>query len=161
MRPSPRSPDPLPEVPPRQGFWEFAAAAWDRPEARRILLHWQDGRELDAILVLFACWVPHRLRPAEWAALNRDARSWNNGVTRRIRALRRRLQAWRRPETYRACLVLELSAERIEASWLVAACPAREAEGERPPDPAGRLRRLFPAIPEAEIQALLEAIRPV
>lgn len=111
--------------------------------------------------MLFACWVPHRLRPAEWAALTRDARRWNHDVTRRIRALRRRLQAWRQPQAYRASLALELSAERIEANWLVAACRNREAGAAEAPDPAGRLRRLFPAIPAAEIRALLDAIARV
>jgi uncharacterized protein (TIGR02444 family) len=161
LHPSPRSPDPAAGVPPGQDFWDFAAAAWDRPEARQILLQWQDQREVDALLVLFACWAPRRLPPGRWASITRDARRWNHGVTRRIRVLRRRLQSWQQPEAYRACVALELTAEHIEANWLVSAWPAREADAAPAPDPARRLRRLFPAIPEAEIRALLDAIRAV
>jgi hypothetical protein len=82
-------------------------------------------------------------------------------VTRRIRTLRRQLQGWERPEAYRACLALELSAERVEADWLVSAYRTPEADAAPVADVPGRLRRLFPGLPEAEIRVLLEAIRVV
>ncbi|MFO8152289.1 DUF2390 domain-containing protein [Thioalkalivibrio sp.] len=151
MSPSRRPPDP-------EAFWAFAVAAWDRADVRDLLLHWQERHGVDVIFLLFACWLPHALAPAHWTALESGSTDWNAAVTRRVRALRRRVRAIDWPQGYRAILGMELASERIEATWLArAASPPERAP--RDPDLDQRLGRLFGQLPPAERTAFIAAIR--
>ncbi|TVP87070.1 MAG: DUF2390 domain-containing protein [Thioalkalivibrio sp.] len=152
MSPSPRPPDP-------EAFWSFAVAAWDRADVRDLLLRWQEQHGIDVIFLLFACWLPQALPPAHWTALESAATDWNTTVTRRIRALRRRVRTIDWPQGYEAALGLELASERIEATWLARATGTAE-DPIRRPDLDQRIGCLFGQLPPAERTAFLAAIRP-
>lgn len=132
---------------------------WSQPEARSRLLHWQDHHQIDVLLVLFACWLPDRRGSPVWRKLAQGSGDWNRRVTRRIRTLRRRIPERSWADGYRACLALEQSAERVEAAWLTQT--ARLGRSEAPASPAlnERLRRLFPALSESEIDRFLAGLR--
>jgi uncharacterized protein (TIGR02444 family) len=139
-------------------FWAFATAVWEQSDAREILLRWQDERGIDVLFVLFACWYPGRLSADEWDTLQGGAQDWNRRITRRIRALRRRLGRLDWPEGYQACLRLELGAERIEAAWLVKAGTVHTPIDHLTPGLRRRLHRLFPEFPASEIDTLLQTL---
>jgi hypothetical protein len=133
---------------------------WEQSEAREILLRWQDERGVDVMFVLFACWYPCHLSADEWRTLQSGARDWNGRITRRVRALRRRIGRLDWPPGYQAFLSLELGAERLEAEWLVKAGAARKPPDPVNPDLQRRMHRLFPGLPASEIDTLLRALRP-
>ena len=159
---SPRPPEPRPshDPPDAKAFWAFAIAAWEQPDAREILLGWQDERGIDVMFVLFSCWYPCRLSADQWDILRGGARDWNGRVTRRIRALRRRVGRLDWPQGYQASLRLELGAERLEAEWLVKAGAARKPTDHPQPNRKSRMYRLFPELPASEIDTLLQALKP-
>jgi uncharacterized protein (TIGR02444 family) len=158
--PSHRLPEPCPsqDPPVTEAFWAFANAVWEQSDAREILLRWQDGRGIDVMFVLFACWYPCRLSADQWDTLRSGARDWNRRITRRIRTLRRRIDRLDWPQGYQACLRLELGAERIEAAWLVKAGTVHTPTDHPKPDLRRRLHRLFPELPASEIDTLLQAL---
>ncbi|MFO8005168.1 DUF2390 domain-containing protein [Thioalkalivibrio sp.] len=160
MCPSRRPPEAHPshDSPDARAFWAFAAAVWEQPEAREILLRWQDERGIDVMFVLFACGYPRHLSADQWGALYAAAQDWNGRITRRVRALRRRIHRIDWPEGYRASLHLELDAERLEATWLVKAASAGDRTEHAKPDLRRRMHRLFPALPASEIETLLQAL---
>ena len=131
---------------------------WEQPEAREILLRWQDERGIDVMFVLFASWYPGRLSADQWRALQAAARDWNGRITRRVRALRRRIRRLDWPQGYQASLGLELGAEHLEAEWLVQAGTSRQPTDPGKPDLPCRMHRLFPGLPAAEIDTLLQAL---
>lgn len=111
------------------------------------------------MFVLFACWLPDRLSAARWQRLGRGSGDWNCRVTRRIRALRRRIPEGSWDEGYRACLGLEQAAERLEAAWLTRTAGAWRSATAAPRALDKRLRRLFPVLPETEIDQFLATLR--
>ena len=153
MSPSPRLPDP-------EAFWSFAIAAWDRDDVRDLLLRWQERHGVDVIFLLFACWLPRALAPAQWTALESAATDWNADVTRRIRTLRRRIHAIDWPQGYKAVLGLELASERIEATWLARTTGTPEDPVQRP-DLDQRIGCLYGQLSSAERTAFLAAIHPL
>ena len=161
MCPSPRPPEPRPshDPPVAKPFWAFATAVWEQSDAQEILLRWQDERGIDVMFVLFACWYPGRLSADEWGALQGGARDWNGRVTRRVRALRRRIRRHDWPEGYQASLRLELGAERLEAAWLIKAGTVHTPTNHPKPDLQHRMHRLFPELPASEIAKLLAVLR--
>lgn len=132
---------------------------WSQPEARSRLLHWQDHHQIDVLLVLFACWLPDRRGSPVWRKLAQGSGDWNRRVTRRIRALRRRIPERSWTEGYRACLALEQAAERVEAAWLTRTARPSGSGAQAHPELNRRLRRLFPVLPESEIDRFLAAVR--
>lgn len=165
-------------------FWSFAGGAWAHTDLRERLLRGQDRYDLDVILFLFVCWYPHRLPAAQWAAVQRTAET-PNAHTRRIRRLRRRIKRLGWPEGYRACLDLELHAERLEARALMRATPGTTPPSRAAPSPPRsappgvgtpstaepappstrtppldrRLARLFPELSKSDRRDLLEALQ--
>jgi len=133
---------------------------WEQSHARKILLRWQDELGIDVIFVLFACWYPCRLSADQWRTLQDGAQDWNGRITRRVRALRRRIRRLDWPQGYQASLRLELTAERLEAEWLVKAGAARKPTDPSKPDRQRRMPRLFPGLPASEIDMLLQALKP-
>jgi uncharacterized protein (TIGR02444 family) len=160
--PSPRQPEPRPshDPPVAKPFWAFATAVWEQSDAREILLRWQDERGIDVMFVLFACWYPGRLSAGQWGTLHAGARDWNGRITRRARALRRRIRRLDWPQGYQASLCLELGAERLEAAWLVKAEATRKPTDPSKPDRQCRMHRLFPELPASEIDTLLQTLQP-
>jgi uncharacterized protein (TIGR02444 family) len=161
LSPSPRLPDPQArhENLSTEAFWTFAKGCWDQPPARSRLLHWQDHHQIDVLLVLFACWLPDRLGTARWRRLAQGSEDWNRRITRRIRTLRRQLADMPWSEGYQACLALEQAAERVDAAWLTRTARPCRASTPSTRERAERLRRLFPLLPEAEIDRLLATLR--
>ncbi|WP_024328103.1 DUF2390 domain-containing protein [Thioalkalivibrio sp. AKL19] len=135
-------------------FWAFAGALWANPAARERLMHWQDGFDVDVMLVSFALWYPHPLGASQWHALRQTAHHWNTSRTARIRALRRRLYTPDRNPLYRAMLGLELQSERLAALQLHthASHLHGQVDGAAVIDPERRLRSLFPDLPDTEIR---------
>jgi hypothetical protein len=111
------------------------------------------------MFVLFACWLPDRLSTACWQRLGRGSGDWNRRVTRRIRALRRRIPEGSWDEGYRACLGLEQAAERVEAAWLTRTAGACRSATASPLALEKRLSRLFPGLPGLEIDQFLATLR--
>ncbi|TVP81883.1 MAG: DUF2390 domain-containing protein [Thioalkalivibrio sp.] len=153
-------PEPCPshDPPSAKAFWAFANTVWEQSDARKILLRWQDERGIDVMFVLFACWYPCRLNADQWRTLQGGAQDWNGRITRRVRALRRRIRRLDWPQGYQASLRLELAAERVEAAWLVKTGAARKPTDPSKPDRQRRMRRLFPDLPASEIDTLLQAL---
>ena len=112
------------------------------------------------MFVLFACWYPGRLSADEWGTLQGDARDWNGRITRRVRALRRRVGRLNLPQCYQASLGLELGAESLEAAWLVKAGTVHTPTNHPKPNLRHRMLRLFPELPASEIGTLLQALKP-
>jgi len=162
LSPSPRSPDRAhrSDQPDPEGFWLFAVAAWEQPDLRELLLLWQERHGIDAIFLLFACWLPRPLSPRRWDALRTGSRQWHMTVTRRIRTLRRKTRTVHWPQGYEGTLALELASERMEATWLANAA-GMPRDPLEPPDLVGRVTRLFPDLPPAERTAFIAAIRPL
>ena len=133
---------------------------WDEPDVREILLRWQDEHGIDVMFILFVCWCPCRLIAEEWDTLRGGARDWNGRVTRRVRALRRRIRGLGWPQGYQAFQRLELGAERLEAEWLVQVGAARKPTDHPQPNRQSRMHRLFPELPASEIDTLLQALKP-
>jgi hypothetical protein len=131
---------------------------WEQSEARELLLRWQDECGIDVMFMLFVCWYPYRLRADQWDTLKADAQDWNGSITRRVRALRRRIGRLDWPQGYQASLRLERAVERLEAEWLVHAEPARKPTDHPEPNRQRRMHRLFPEIPASEIDTLLQAL---
>ena len=136
-------------------------AAWEQHALREQLLHWQDRYRADVIFLLFACWLPQPLQPRHWEQLRTVSRRWHIAVTRRIRALRRRIRKLDWPEGYQNALALELASERLEAVWLAHAAAGKPAGPVQRPNLGLRIARLFPDLPPAERSDLLAAIRPL
>ena len=132
---------------------------WEQSDAREILLRWQDERGIDVMFVLFAFWYPCRLSAGQWDTLQGGARDWNSRITRRVRALRRRIRRLDWLQGYQASLHLELSAERLEAVWLIKAGNARKPTDHPKPDLRRRMHRLLPGLPASEIATLLAVLR--
>jgi hypothetical protein len=109
--------------------------------------------------VLFACWLPDRLSAADWHLLAQGSGNWNRRVTRRIRALRRRIPETSWDAGYRACLGLEQAAERVETAWLTRTVTPGRSPAPLPPALEERLGRLFPVLPGAEIAQFLATLR--
>jgi uncharacterized protein (TIGR02444 family) len=160
--PSRRPPEPRSshDPPGAKAFWAFSTAVWKQSEAREILLRWQDELGIDVMFVLFACWYPGRLSADEWGTLQGDARDWNGRITRRVRALRRRVGRLNLPQCYQASLGLELGAESLEAAWLVKAGTVHTPTNHPKPNLRHRMLRLFPELPASEIGTLLQALKP-
>ena len=144
-------------------FWNHATTVWEHAAARQRLLRWQDDYDVDVILALFALWYPHPVAATGWDVLARNTRDWNTAATRRIRSLRRRLKHTAPPELYHSLLQLELTAERIAALRLLtrarALTPPPRASSAAP-DPAARLARLFPVLPQPEIREAVIELAP-
>ena len=111
------------------------------------------------MFVLFACWLPVRLNAADWRLLARGSGDWNRRVTRRLRALRRRIPETSWDAGYRACLGLEQAAERVEAVWLTRTVTPGRSPAPLPPALEERLGRLFPGLPGPEIDRFLATLR--
>ena len=111
------------------------------------------------LLVLFACWLPDRRGSSVWRQLAQGSGDWNRRVTRRIRALRRRIPESSWTAGYRACLALEQAAERVEAAWLTQTARPSRSETHASPALNERLLHLFPGLPESEIDRFLAALR--
>ncbi|MGM0554185.1 MAG: DUF2390 domain-containing protein [Pseudomonadota bacterium] len=152
-------PDTSPEAADCAAFWGFANARWESPHARDTLLRWQDRHAVDVILALFALWYPRALRRHQWQTLQTAARHWQQTRTGRIRTLRRRLHSPPRHALYRALLELELRAER-GAAWTLCTQARNLAPANAPPDPAARLKLLFPDLPDDEIRDALPNLGP-
>lgn len=113
-----------------QELWDFAVARYGRPRVQALALEWQDENKANVNLMLLCAWAGLRGRAlgrGELEKATHAAAGWSAGVTRPLRALRRRLKAdWRglARETEpprRAILAAELEAERTEQSILLAA----------------------------------------
>ena len=133
---------------------------WAQSDAREILLRWQDEHGIDVMFMLFVCWCPCRLSADQWRTLQDGAQDWNGRITRRVRALRRRVRRLDWPQGYQASLRLELAAERLEAEWLVKAGATRKPTRPAKPNRQRRMHRLFPELPASEIDTLLQALKP-
>ena len=114
---------------------------------------------MDAMFVLFACWNPCRLSTDQWGTLQAGARDWNGRITRRVRALRRRIRRLDWPQGYQTSLRLELGTERFEAAWLVKAGTVHKPTDHSKPDLQRRMYRLFPELPTSEIDTLLAVLK--
>lgn len=126
------------------------------------LLRWQDTYGVDVIFLLFACWLPRPLPRRHWAHLRGASRRWHVRVTRRVRALRRRIRPLHWPEAYQQVLALELASERIEANWLNLATQPPSHPDPHPNsdlDHGRRLAQLFPNLPASECNDFLAALR--
>jgi uncharacterized protein (TIGR02444 family) len=161
LSPSPRPPDLSAhrERLSTDAFWAFAAGCWEQPQARSWLLQWQDRHQIDVMFVLFACWLPDRLNAADWHLLAQGSGDWNRRVTRRLRALRRRIPETSWDTGHRACLGLEQAAERVEAAWLTRTAAPWRFAAPPPPTLEERLSRLFPGLPGPEIDQFLATLR--
>lgn len=137
-------------------FWDYAVALYVRPGVQEQLLHWQDKNCADVNLALLCVWAGSRgraLENADFRLASAATTGWNAGVTRTLRALRRRLKedwhclAENTEPARQSILAAELEAERTAQRLML------EALAPWPAAPAGG----SPALAEANLRAYLGA----
>jgi uncharacterized protein (TIGR02444 family) len=77
------------------GLWEWALAAYARPQVEDVLLDLQDVNEQNVCLLLWAAWAAQTRRPLDDDSFDEAvdlARAWEDNAVRPLRTLRRTLK---------------------------------------------------------------------
>jgi uncharacterized protein (TIGR02444 family) len=148
-------------------FWRFSLALYASPEVAPACIELQDRHGKDVNVALYCCWLGAsgrgRLDAASLAAADAAVAPWRKAVVECLRAARRAIKEAAVPGSenlYTKAKAVELEAERVLQSILVARAPAAAARAleERLTDALANLGLYVGAAPAAPLARALRSM---